>query len=90
MICDDIKFAIEENCSTGCPCSDFECTATTPAPDVTTATVPTTTKPSIANAVLILSTYETTNKPMIVDFEGEKFHFYNLLTIRNSIYFKET
>ena len=70
MILIDIEHEIEENCSAGCPCNDFECTATTPAPDLTTATVPATTTSPTSNAVLVLSTRNSNNKPMIVDFEG--------------------
>ena len=66
----DTQFQIKENCSAGCPCREFECIETTPAPEVTTATVPATTTPSTGNAVLVLSTYNSGNKPMIVDFNG--------------------
>ena len=71
MILNEPKYGIEENCSAGCPCSDFECTPTTSVPDITTATVPVTTTPPAHNAVLVLSTYESSNKPMIIDFEGQ-------------------
>ena len=69
-ILNETEYKIEENCSAGCPCSDFECTPPTSAPDITTATVPATTTPPAQNAVLVLSTYESSNKPMIIDFEG--------------------
>ena len=71
VILDDTQYQIEENCSAGCPCSDFECTPTTSVPDITTATIPATTTPPAQNAVLVLSTYESSNKPMIIDFEGQ-------------------
>ena len=63
---------MKENCLAGCPCSDFECvtTTTTTNLDVTTASVPATTTSPTGNSVLVLSNLETSNKPMIVDFEG--------------------
>ena len=70
MILNQFLSKNKENCSAGCPCNDFECTATTPAPDVTTATVPATTTSPNGNAVLVLNTASSNNKPMIVDFEG--------------------
>ena len=57
----------------GCPCSGFDCLAPTSVPEVTTATVPATTTPQNGNAVLLLSTYNSNNKPVIVDFSG-KYH----------------
>ena len=76
MILNEPKYEIEENCSAGCPCSDFECTPTTSVPDITTATVPATTTPPAQNAVLVLSTYESSNKPMIIDFEGQLVNYF--------------
>ena len=38
---------------------------------MTTATVPATTTSPTGNAVLVLSTNRSSNKPMIVDFEGK-------------------
>ena len=38
---------------------------------MTTATVPATTTSPTGKAVLVLSTYYSSNKPMIVDFEGK-------------------
>ena len=66
----DTQFQIKENCSAGCPCSEFDCIETTSAPEVTTATVPATTTSPTGNAVLVLSTGTSANKPMIVDFNG--------------------
>ena len=59
----------------GCPCSGFDCLEPTSAPEVTTATVPATTTSPTGNAVLVLSTYNGNNKPMIVDFNG-KFKYF--------------
>ena len=84
MILNTSQWEIQENCSAGCPCSDFECIETTTAPDVTTATVPATKTPSNSNAVLVLSTYESSNKPIIVDFDGNSIYFdykFNLFLI---------
>ena len=67
----DVLFQIKENCSAGCPCSEFDCIETTSAPKVTTATVPRTTTSPTGNAVLVLSTRDSNNKPFIVDFNGE-------------------
>ena len=64
---------IQQNCAGGCPCDEFNCVETTTAPDLTTSistTVSTTTSPT-ANAVLVLSTYNNANKPMVVDFNGK-------------------
>ena len=61
----------QENCPGGCPCDDYPCAETTTAPVVTTATVPATTKPPATNAVLVLSTYNSANKPMVIDWDGE-------------------
>ena len=47
----------KENCSAGCPCTDFDCLAPTSAPDVTTATIPATTTSPTGNAVLVLSIF---------------------------------
>ena len=44
---------------------------------MTTPTVPQTTTAPVANAVLVLNTYNTENKPMIIDFDGENLCFYN-------------
>ena len=68
---------IEENCPVGCPCSDFDCVATTPAPTTQapttpapTVTMPGTTTATTGNAVLVLNTLNSNNKPMVVDFNG--------------------
>ena len=47
---------------------------------MTTATVPSTTTSPTGNAVLVLSTYNANNKPMIVDFNGK---FKNLTSLRD-------
>ena len=55
----------QENCPGGCPCDDYSCAETTTAPDVTIPTAPTT------NAILVLSTSNAANKPMVIDWDGE-------------------
>ena len=71
---------IKKNCPGGCPCDGFTCIETTTQPDVSTSTAPATTEtattastttPAPKNAVLVLSTYDSSNKPMVVTFEGE-------------------
>ena len=61
----------KENCIGGCPCDNYSCTETTPSPDVTTTSLPDPTTSPTANAVLVLSTWNAANKPMVVDFEGK-------------------
>ena len=61
----------KENCSAGCPCSGFDCLGPTSAPDITTSTATGTTTSPTVNAVLVLSTYNSNNKPMLVDFKGK-------------------
>ena len=66
------KFSFfKENCIGGCPCDNYSCSETTPSPDVTTTSLPETTTSPTANAVLVLSTNNAANKPMIVDFDGK-------------------
>ena len=69
----DYHFLIifQENCPGGCPCDDSPCAETTTAPDVTTPTAPATTTSPATNAVLVLSTKNTENKPMVIDWDGE-------------------
>ena len=69
----DYHFLIifQENCPGGCPCDDYPCAETTTAPDVTTSTAPATTTPPATNAVLVLSTLDSANKPMVIDWDGE-------------------
>ena len=65
---------IKENCSAGCPCSDFDCLVPTPVPTTTTTATTTTTSISpTRNAVLVLSTYWYAAEPFIVDFNGKYF-----------------
>ena len=52
---------LQENCSAGCPCSEFECKS--PPPEPTPPSGP-------ANAVLVLNNLNSGKKPMIVDFSG--------------------
>ena len=61
----------KENCIGGCPCDNYSCTETTPSLDVTTTSLPDPTTSPTANAVLVLSTWNAANKPMVVDFEGK-------------------
>ena len=65
------EITIQENCIGGCPCEQYSCSQTTTSSAVTTPTVPQTTTSPVANAVLVLSTYNSTNKPMIIDFDGK-------------------
>ena len=44
---------------------------TTTSSAVITSTAPQTTTSPVVNAVLVLSTYRSTNKPMIIDFDGK-------------------
>ena len=60
----------KDNCLAGCPCDGFLCLETTTAPEITTQTAPTTTTSPSANGVLMLSTKQSSNKPMIIDFNG--------------------
>ena len=66
-----ILLFFQENCPGGCPCDDFPCAETTTAPVLTTTTVPATTTSPATNAVLVLSTLEAENKPMVIDWDGE-------------------
>ena len=61
----------QENCPGGCPCDDYPCAETTTAPDMTTSTAPATTTPPATNVVLLLSTYNSANKPMVIDWDGK-------------------
>ena len=61
---------LKEDCSAGCPCSDFDCAAPTSVPTTTTTTLTTTSISPTRNAVLVISTYDSNNKPFIVDFNG--------------------
>ena len=72
----------------GCPCSGFDCLVPTSVPEATTATIPTTTATTVptttsltVNAVLVLSTYISDNKPFIVDFNGNYFLFDKILKL---------
>ena len=60
----------QENCPGGCPCDDYPCAETTTAP-VPTSTTPATTTSPTTNAVLVLSTSTGSNKPMVIDWDGE-------------------
>ena len=79
---------IKENCSAGCPCNDFDCHAPTSVPTTTTTTttttIITTTTPisPTRNAVLVLSTFKSNNKPFIVDFNGKYFMLFSNFNFR--------
>ena len=74
-----ILIGIKKNCPGGCPCETFACSETTTVPDVTTSTAPATTTIETTitttqapkNSVLVLSTYRSSNKPMVVTFDGK-------------------
>ena len=68
----------KQNCLGGCPCDEFNCIETTSAPTTTTTaattvatTAPTPTISPTANAVLVLSTENSANKPLVVGFDGK-------------------
>ena len=61
----------QNNCPAGCPCDDYPCAETTTAPDQITSTAPTTTTLPTSNAVLVLSTNNAPNKPMVIDWDGK-------------------
>ena len=53
-------------------CGDFDCAPPTSAPTTTSTSTTTTTSISTTrNAVLVLGTYDSNNKPFIVDFNGK-------------------
>ena len=54
---------LQENCATGCPCSEFDCVEPTTPPEPTSP-------PGPANAVLVLNNLNSGKKPMIIDFNG--------------------
>ena len=60
----------QSNCKMGCPCESYECDGMTTTSEITT-TIPTTTSDPTKRAVLLLSTYYSSNLPMVIDFEGE-------------------
>ena len=68
---------IKENCPAGCPCDGFPCTetTTTTTTTVTTSTAPPTTPAPASNAVLVLSTRNAANKPMVVGWDGKRIIF---------------
>ena len=63
---------LQDNCPGGCPCDGYPCTETTPAPEATTSTAPATTTSPVTNAVLVLSTSNAANKPMVIDWDGKR------------------
>ena len=71
LLVDWDKELIKQNCLGGCPCDNYTCVEPTTIPSVTTTTIPKTTTSKMTNAVLVLSTYNGSNKPMIIDFNGE-------------------
>ena len=71
----------KQNCLGGCPCDEFNCIETTTAPTTRTAvttaatTAPSSTISPTANAVLVLSTENSANKPLVVGFDGTSIYF---------------
>ena len=87
---------IQANCPAGCPCNSFDCLETTTSPDVSTSTAPMTTTtaittvtttsttiPATPNAVLVLNTRFSSNKPMVVTFEGKNLHIFMVIFENN-------
>ena len=66
-----LLYDFQENCPGGCPCDEYPCAETTTAPDITTPSAPATTTSPATNAVLVLSTKNAANKPMVIDWDGE-------------------
>ena len=64
------EIIIKDNCPAGCPCDSFECEDVTPTVTSTTSVATTTTKPAAKEAVLMLSTYEASNIPMVINYNG--------------------
>ena len=60
----------QENCKGGCPCESYECNELTTTIASTTSIATTTTAQPTNEAVLLLSTYKSSNVPMVIDFEG--------------------
>ena len=75
---------IKENCSGGCPCSDFDCLPPTSVPTTQTTTTPIS---PTGKAVLVLTTYNLNNRPFIVDFNGKYLIFFSNI---DSILIQET
>ena len=69
----------QRNCKEGCPCDSFECNELTTTQALTTTAQPT------EKAVLVLSTKDSRNMPMVIDFEGStrtiNIHYYIVLKI---------
>ena len=76
------KLIIQENCPAGCPCDGFPCPETTTTPAVTTSTAAATTASPVTNAVLVLSTRNAANKPMVVGWDGKPIHFFIIQDFR--------
>ena len=64
------KIIIQENCPAGCPCDSFECEDVSPTATSTTSVATTTTEPAEKEAVLMLSTYDSSNVPMVISYNG--------------------
>ena len=54
---------LQINCLGGCPCETYQCDQTT------TSAISTTVAP-LNTAILVLSTYDDTNIPLVIDFNG--------------------
>ena len=60
----------QANCKGGCPCDSYECNELTTTQASTTSMTTTTTAQPTKEAVLVLSTWNSNNVPMVIDFEG--------------------
>ena len=65
-----IQIINKENCPAGCPCDSYECEDVSPT-ETSTTSVATTTAPTAKEAVLMLSTYWSSNVPMVIGFNGK-------------------
>ena len=75
---EDNKLIIQNNCPGGCPCDSFECEDVTPTVTSTTSVPTTTSEPAAKNAVLMLSTYESSNIPMVLGYNGKPYCQYDI------------
>ena len=78
LVCVEVSIGdtkvFQANCKGGCPCDSYECDdiTTTPVSTTTIATTTTTSAETPKEAVLLLSTYRSSNVPMVIDFVGRK------------------
>ena len=62
-----LLIGIKKNCPGGCPCDSFDC-----EDDTATTTLTTTTESVAKKAVLVLSTYISSNVPMVIGYNGKQ------------------